>query len=120
MLYNPSEMEIPEYCVMSVIDIRRMLSIELGDLGEQSSLGKSLRAMRAACRKFLDKVQADERIVRFGAQRGHYASWEFNGAVGELRGVFGVHLLQIAAQYGLDVEEDLSSIIPIQDDDGEL
>ena len=26
------------------------------------------------------------------------------GALGEMRGVFGVHLARIAAQYGLDIE----------------
>ena len=71
--------------------------------------------MRAACRKFLDSVQTDEGIVRFGSQRGHFASWQFNGAVGELRGVFGVHLGQIASQYGLDVEDQLASILPAEE-----
>lgn len=112
VLFNPSEMEVPGHCVMSVVDIRRILSTELGALNEKSELSNSLRAMRAACRKFLDPVQADERIIRFGAQLGHFASWQFNGAVGELRGVFGVHLAQIAAQYGLDIEDQLASILP--------
>lgn len=33
VLYNPSEMEVPDQCVTSVVDIRRMLSRELGSLG---------------------------------------------------------------------------------------
>lgn len=120
VLYNPSEMEVPDYCVTSVVDIRRMLSRELGSLGDKSALAKSLRAMRTACRKFLDSVQADERVVRFGAQTGHFASWQFNGAVGELRGVFGVHLAQIATQYGLDIEGDLALILPAADESDDV
>ena len=112
VLYNPSEMELPDHCVQSVIDIRRMLSAELGLLNNESTLSNSLRAMRAACRKFLDTVGADERIIRFGAHAGHFASWQFNGAIGELRGVFGVHLAQIAAQHGLDIEDQLATILP--------
>lgn len=74
--------------------------------------------MRAACRKFLSTVEADDRrIIQFGAERGHYASWVFNGAVGELRGVFGVHVARIAAAHGLDVEDDLASILPATSDD---
>ncbi len=119
VLYSPSEMEIPEHCVASVIDIRRMLSHELGTLEDKLALAKAMRAMRAACRKFLDSVQTDERIVRFGAHAGHFASWKFNGAVGELRGVFGVHLAQIAAQYGLDIEDDLAAILPAADEPNE-
>ena len=51
-------------------------------------------------------------IIRFGASRGHWASWEFNGSVGELRGVFGIHIAKIAVTYGIDVEDDLASILP--------
>ena len=72
--------------------------------------------MRAASRKFLDAVDCDQRIIEFGAHHGHYASWEFNGAVGELRGVFGIHLAQVAARYGLDIEDELASILPVQDE----
>ena len=56
VLYNPSSLEVPEHCVESVIEIRRLLSTELGGLEVGSTLANSLRAMRAACRKFLDHV----------------------------------------------------------------
>jgi len=39
--------------------------------------------------------------------------WSLNQALGELRGVFGVHVAQIAAKYGVDVEEGLASILPL-------
>ena len=90
-----------------------------GKLGNETNIGRSLRAMRAVCRKFLDTVGTDERILRFGADHGHFASWEFIGAVGQPRGVFGIHLAQIAAQYGLDIEGELASIIPGQDSENE-
>lgn len=119
VLYSPSTVEVPEYCAQSVIEIRHLLSEELGKLDNETNIAKSLRAMRAACRKFLDSVGTDERIIRFGADQGHFASWEFIGAVGQLRGVFGIHLAQIAAQYGLDIEGELASIIPGQDKENE-
>lgn len=43
-------------------------------------------------------------------------SWVFNGALGELRGVFGVHLARLAVAYGIDVEDDLGSILPGEDE----
>jgi len=108
-------MEVPEHCVESVIEIRRFLTSEIG-LVDQGELSSSLRAMRAACRKFVDRVQAHEGdIIRFGAHRGHWASWEFSGALGELRGVFGIYLAKIASAFGLDVEDDLASILPGKD-----
>jgi hypothetical protein len=117
VLYNPSDLEVPEHCVQSVLEIRQFLTAELAGAGGDSPLDRSLRAMRAACRKFLDQVQArGPDLVTFAWQRGHWASWEFNAALGELRGVFGVHLAQIAGQHGLDVEDDLARILPGEDE----
>lgn len=116
VLYSPSELEMPDHCVESVLEIRRTLTTEIAKLDEKSDLAASLRAMRAACRKFLDTVQGDEgRIIRFGAQFGHYASWTFNSALGEMRGVFGVHLAKLATAYGVDIEDDLAAVIPGED-----
>lgn len=117
VLYVPSQMEMPDYCIRSVLEIRQFLTEELANLESSTELVASLRAMRASCRKFLNTV-GDERgdIVMFGGHAGHWASWVFNGALGELRGVFGIHLARIAAQHGLDVEDDLASILPAQDE----
>jgi hypothetical protein len=93
-----------------------LLTDELNTLNVDSELARSLRAMRAACRKFLDTVQDDERILDYGGHHNHFASWTFNGALGELRGVFGIHIAQLAAEYGLDVEDDLAEILPGKDD----
>jgi len=118
VLFVPSEMEVPRHCVESVLRIREFLTTELGTLNSERELALSLRAMRAACRKFMATVEADDdRIVRFGAGHGHYASWIFNGAVGELRGVFGVHIARIAVSHGLDIEGELASILPASTDE---
>jgi hypothetical protein len=113
VLYAPASMEVPEHCVSSVIELRRFLTGEL-QRGSDDELAKSIRAMRAACRKFLDVARED--VIHFGHHRGHWASWVFNGALGELRGVFGVHLAQIAVEYGLEVEDELAAILPAEDE----
>ena len=119
VLYVPSEMEVPHHCVESILRIREFITAELGKLAAQSELWQGLRAMRAACRKFLATVEADDRrIIEFASSRGHFASWVFNGAVGELRGVFGIHIARIAAAHGLDVEDQLASILPSSADAG--
>lgn len=113
VLYVPSEMEVPEHGIQSVLRIREHLTSELGGLSGEGQLAKSLRAMRAACRKFLDAVgPLDGPIVRHAFDRGHYATWEFNQALGEMRGVFGIYVAILAATYGLDVEEGLAKILP--------
>lgn len=113
VLYNPSSLEIPDHCVKSVIEIRQFLTSELSKTDSKSELSFSLRALRSACRKFLDHVSDSKGdIIRFGSDRGHWASWIFLPALGELRGVFGIYLTKISAAYGLDIESDLSSILP--------
>lgn len=118
VLYVPSEMEVPHHCVESILRIREFLTDELGKLDREQKLARILRAMRGACRKFLATVQVDDpRIIQFGGERDHFASWIFNGAVGELRGVFGVHIASLAASYGLDVEDELALILPAGSED---
>lgn len=118
VLYTPSEMESPSHCVQSVLQIRQFLTSKIGKAPEETELTNSLRAMRAACRKFLNQTSnPNGDIIRFGSHVGHFASWEFNGAIGELRGVFGIHVAKIAVAYGIDIEEDLASIIPGEDKD---
>ena len=112
VLYEPSEMEVPSHCVHSVIEIRHRLSDELGKLDGGSELAASLRAMRAACRKFLERVGTDGREGIHHANSWGFHSWTFGSALGELRGTFGVHVARIAAAFKLDVEDRLASIVP--------
>jgi len=72
VLYAPEEMEVASHCVDSVLEIRRFLSAELGKLETKSEFAASLRAMRAACRKFLDRVGVDGReTVLYANHHGH-------------------------------------------------
>ena len=120
VLYSASELEAPSHCVQSVLEIRRFLSSELGRLKADSQLAASIRAMRASCRKFLDRVGADGReVIHYANQRGHWASWTCYSALAEMRGTIGVHLAQIAAHFKIDVENELASILPAAVEQGE-
>jgi hypothetical protein len=119
-LYNPYEVEVPEHVVESVIDIRRQMTQSLGTGGLADQLTSSLRAIRAACRKFMDQVGARDEggslyipPTAFGV--AHMHDIEFNQSLGELRGVVGTEVAKIAAAHGLDVEDGLASIFPAAD-----
>jgi hypothetical protein len=119
VLYSPNELEVPAHCVDSILQIRLFLTSEIGKLDSKSEFTASLRAMRAACRKFLDAVGAEDRyIILHATENGHYASWTFYSALGELRGTFGIHLARIAGHFRLDVEDDLASILPAKAESG--
>jgi hypothetical protein len=122
VLYVPYEVEVPQHVIESVLDIRQFItkSIAAGDLSDE--LVASLRTIRAACRKFMERVGARERGGRlhlpptaFGV--AHWNDIEFNQRLGEMRGVVGLEVARIAAAHGLDVETDLSSILPELDKD---
>lgn len=117
VLYSPSELEVPDQCISSIVQIRSFLTDLISSQKDAGSHTENLRAMRAACRKFLNTMQAGgDRMMSLATHRNSYQSWVFNGALGELRGVFGLHIAQLAAQHGLDVEDDLSAILPAADD----
>ena len=116
VLYAPDELEVPSHCVSSVLELRRFLTSEIGKLDPSSEFSSSLRGMRAACRKFLERVGVDgKEIALYANQRGHWASWTFYSALGEMRGTFGVHVARIAAHFKIDVEDKLATIIPEKD-----
>jgi hypothetical protein len=119
VLYSPNELEVPAHCVDSILQIRLFLTSEIGKLDSKSELTASLRAMRAACRRFFDAVGAEDGyIIQHATENGHYASWTFYSALGELRGTFGIHLARIAGHFRLDVEDDLASILPANAESG--
>lgn len=111
VLYNPYELECRDHCFHSIIDIRHFLTSELQDINEDSEFYTYLKAMRIACRKFLDKF-SDKKTGIHRPHGGYYPSLVFDSALGELRGVFGIMIAQIAVAYGIDIESDLASILP--------
>jgi hypothetical protein len=117
VLYNPYHLEVPEQCVHSVVEIRKFITTELGNLDPSSELVPHLRAIRAACRKFLDNVNLDQGPVRLPWFYGRHGDVEFFVALGEFRGAMSPHVAAIAVRYGIDVEGDLARILPIGDDE---
>lgn len=114
VLYNDYEWEVPEHCIQSVLEIRRFLTTELGNLKEGSGLVAQIRSMRAACRKFLDDLAHET-----GPRGRHRFSspHKLDTALGELRSSFGAVIAPLAVQYGIDVEDELATILPAEDVD---
>ncbi|MPY57131.1 DUF6650 family protein [Streptomyces spongiae] len=107
--------EAREHCVASVQEIRETLTQILMEPDTGDSLTESLRAMRAACRRFLNTVGPDHA----GWDRDHIDDATFGAALGELRAVFGIQIGIIAARYKIDLPEELETILPDSDVDDE-
>jgi hypothetical protein len=125
VLSCPSEVEIPEHCVKSVLEIRRHMTDLLiaGQVADE--LVGHLKAIRAACRAFLDRQgwsdDEDEFLIVIEERRhrGEYMGlhdYLLNQALGELRASVGVHLAQIAVKYGIDIEPPLDAVLPGSDE----
>ena len=115
VLYNPYHLEVAEQCVQSVLEIRRFLTDVVGELEADSKLGEHLRAIRAACRAFLDENSTGSHRVLRPSWAGPFES-SFFTALGELRSAIGVHIAAIAVMHGLDVEANLASVLPPEND----
>jgi hypothetical protein len=113
VLYEQGQIEVPSRFVQSVLEIMHCLSDESAMLDHDSKLARNLRAMRAACRKFLDCVWADgHEVVQYANVQDHSASGTFYTELGELRRAFGIYVAEIAAQFKLEIEDRLASILP--------
>lgn len=113
-LYNPYWCETADYVIRSILDIRERLTTDLENLDPSSSLAKSIRVMRSACRSFLDKIEANDSHFTFHRPSPFWDTEEreFFMALGELRSTMGILIAQIAVRFGIDVEENLATIFP--------
>jgi len=107
-LYQPYYLEHGPWVTNSILEIRRELTDNLKSCPQDDTLVEPLRAMRAACRKYLDAVDPHTHRLRHAYQGELF----FASALGELRGVFGLHLARISVSFGVDVEPELASMFP--------
>lgn len=112
VLFNPYSLEVESQVTDSVLEIRKELTNTLNQLPEDSKAAQSVRAIRAVCRKFMDEPYPEMPHIGWPMMPGREASAGFFVALGELRAVFGTHLAILAVQYGINIEEDLASILP--------
>ena len=119
VLYAPWEVEIPEHCVDSILEMRHFLTDQLGHLdGHDEDIAPHLRAMRAACRHFLSTSDGlRDGPTRLQPWMAGTPGWMFNDALGELRAVFGIHIAQLSAKFGIDIEDELAVILPAEVND---
>jgi hypothetical protein len=110
ILWDRYDKAIASFVVQSVLDVRERLSRDLEGLSVDSVLGEGLRAMQAACRKFLEENQS--------ARSGYGSPYEaqLHSTLGELRALFGIHVARIACAYDLEVDARLEDILPPKPD----
>ena len=101
-----------QHCLKSAQRIRQFLTEQIAHAKPGKELEASLRAMRAAARKFVETAGPDAR--NFGYHNG-YAAAPFLMALGDLRTSIGYQLGLIQSQYPQEVEPELARILPPPD-----
>jgi len=115
-LYSPTQVEIEGDVLWSVNSIREQATITIGKLPEHSESVVPVRAIRAACRKYLESSkQTYPNIIALNQEAGYAAPWLV--ALGEFRSTIGIQIGILAANLDLNIEEELASILPDQDCD---
>jgi len=116
VLYNPHHLEVEPHVVQSVLEIRKELTGVLTEFDAGLDTAQALRAMRGACRKFLDAQQSGRRVYHGPFGQAFFLH------LGEFRSAFGLQLARLAVMYGIDedeIEPDLASILPPADEERE-
>jgi len=112
-LYADFHGEYGPWVERSVLEMRAELTNALKTCPEEIELTGPIRGMRAACRKFLDQMHHPGK-----GRRPFYPHepqmWQ---ALGEMRGMVGLHLARLCAAYGVAVERELASIFPAAEED---
>jgi hypothetical protein len=108
VFYRPDEQEGHTYCLHSVTEIRHMVTEALKSIDPKTQIGKNLTALRKACRQFCDTVGAPSfDSVPRPAQKAMLSN-----ELAKFRRASGWEIGCIAIAYGLDVEDELATIIP--------
>lgn len=115
VLFGERHDEDEGHCIMSALEIRAFLTKQITDAKPGRELEASLRAMRAACRRFLDRGGPDGRDFQRGRFNG-YETDPFSLALGDMRTTVGHQLALILSQYPMSVEPDLRGILPQGDE----
>jgi len=105
-LHYPYDREIGTFIVQSILDTQERITRDIEALSIDSLLRKILRAMQAACSKFLDENQSPS------AGYGRPYDAQLYCTLGELRALFGIHIARIACAYDLEVDACLGDILP--------
>ncbi|GAO72645.1 DUF6650 family protein [Comamonas sp. E6] len=108
VLYNPYEMEGAHHCIRSVDDMRNTLTGALQKVNPQTHVGKQFARIRKACREFCNIVGSPE----FDRAAIPIQKSLLSRELTKLRKTAGSAVAAIVIAYGLDVEDDLASIIP--------
>ena len=107
VLYSSFALEREDLVTKSIIAIREKITDSLQRLPSSSKATESLRAMRLACREYLNDAATSP-------SEHSMITMELAPSLGKFRTIFGYHVAHLAIMYGIDIEGDLAKILPAE------
>ena len=114
MLWKDFTLEVEEHCVASANTVRDALGAHLDSPEIGTDLARRLALVQRLFRAFVDEVGPTGGDDRFDRRWSPHGTDVLSMALGRLRALVGVQVGELAALYGLDVSDDLASIVPDQ------
>lgn len=112
MLWKDFSLEIEEQCVNSANRVREQLGLHLDNPDISADLARRLQLLQRLFRDFIDETgPAGDQWDR---HRSMIGTDPLSMALGRLRGLVGVQIGELAADYDLNVSEELATIVPDQ------
>ena len=114
VLYRAQDMEGLEHiegshhCVYSVMDMRQKLTMSMQQVDTDDPLYKQLQKIRRASRDFCDVIGSP----KFDTSPAPVQKSLLSRELAKFRQVVGSAVGAISIAYGLDIEDELASIIP--------
>jgi hypothetical protein len=115
VLFNLEYLEVASQVDRSVEDMRKELTEALQQVDRKSPSVAPLRALRAACRRYLDNPRQTFRHMGSHDGRHNHNEPGFFLALGELRATFGHELKLLDDLFDIDMESQLRTLFPTID-----
>lgn len=112
MLWKDFSLEIEEHCVTSANRAREQIGVHLDNPETGTELARRLQLLQRLFRDFVDEVGPDG--GNWNRRRSPIGTDPLSMALGRLRGLVGLQIGELAADYNLDVSEELATIVPDQ------
>jgi hypothetical protein len=112
MLWKDFSLEIEEHCVTSANRTREQIGVHLDNPEIGTELAWRLQLLQRLFRDFVDQVGPAG--GDWDRRRSPMGTDPLSMALGRLRGLVGVQVGELAANYDLDVSEELATIVPDQ------
>lgn len=112
MLWKDFSLEIEEHCVESADQARKKLAEHLDNPEVSKTLASRLQLLQKLFRDFMGEV--GPRGDDWGPHGSSMGTDPLSMALGRLRGLVGIQVGELAADYDLEVSDELAAIVPDQ------